>query len=138
MAFHNELGRAGEQAACELLISKGLTIRETNWRLNHLEIDIVAHDPAKNLLHIVEVKTRTSDAHYDPMSSITLTKQRNLINAANGYLRYNQLKCGIQYDVIIIIGNPGNFKINYIPHAFYPRIKTYLLHPPTIKHHKKT
>ncbi len=125
MAAHNELGRVGEHAACELLISKGLTIRETNWRLNHLEIDIVAHDPASNTLHIVEVKTRTSDAHYNPMQAITQAKQRNMINAANGYLRHYQLKCGIQYDVIIVVGNPNNFKIDYIPKAFYPRLKTY-------------
>ncbi len=125
MAFHNQLGRAGEQAACELLISKGLTIRETNWRLNHLEIDIVAHDPTTNMLHIVEVKTRSSDAHFNPMDAITLSKQRNMINAANGYLRHYQLKSGIQYDVIFVIGSPANFKITYIPHAFYPRIKTY-------------
>lgn len=125
MAAHNELGTIGEKAACELLISKGLTIRETNWHLNRLEIDIVAHDPASNTLHIVEVKTRTSDAHFDPMKAITLTKQRNLINAANGYLRHYNLKCGIQYDVIIVVGSPSNFKINYIPRAFYPRLRTY-------------
>lgn len=125
MASHNELGQAGERAACELLISKGLTIRETNWRLNRLEIDIVAHNPETNTLHIVEVKTRTSTAHFDPMKAITLTKQRNLINAANGYLRHYQLRCGIQYDVIIVVGTPSNFKIDYIPRAFYPRLRTY-------------
>ncbi len=125
MARHNELGQAGEQAACELLITKGLTIRETNWHLGHLEIDIVAHNPATNTLHIVEVKTRSSDALYDPMKAITLSKQRNLINAANGYLRHYQLRCGIQYDAVIIIGNPVDFKINYIPKAFVPRLRTY-------------
>lgn len=125
MAAHNQLGQEGEIAACELLIGKGLTIRETNWRLNHLEIDIVAHNPATNVLHIVEVKTRTSDAHFNPMQSITMTKQRNLINAANGYLRHYNLRCGIQYDVMFVIGHPGNFNIQYIPNAFYPRLRTY-------------
>lgn len=125
MASHNELGKAGEQAACELLITKGLTIRETNWRMNHLEIDIVAHDPKNNVLHIVEVKTRANDAHFDPMKSITRSKQQHLINAANTYLHSWQLKCVIQYDIIIVIGNASNFKITYIPKAFYPRLKTY-------------
>ena len=72
MAWHNKIGREGEQAAYEFLISKGYTVRETNWRMGHLEIDIVAHEPALNRLHIVEVKTRSrADTHYDPMQSIT-------------------------------------------------------------------
>lgn len=125
MASHNELGKAGEQAACEFLITKGFTIRETNWRMNHLEVDIIAHNPQTNILHIVEVKTRTSDIHYDPIKSITRAKQQHLINAANAYLRFYQLKCGIQYDAIILVGNANNFKITYIPKAFYPRLKTY-------------
>lgn len=125
MAQHNTLGAQGEQAACEFLISKGLTIRETNWRLNHLEIDIVAHDPTTNMLHIVEVKTRTSTAHYDPMQAITRKKILNLVNAANGYIRYYQLKCGVQFDVMIVVGMPGCFDIRYIPKAFRPPLRTY-------------
>lgn len=125
MAEHNTLGKVGEHAACELLIAHGLVIRETNWRLNHLEIDIVAHDPARNVLHIVEVKTRSMVEHFDPMQSITRRKISNLVNAANGYLRHYRLRCAIQYDVIFVIGKPGNFQIQYIPNAFMPPLRTY-------------
>lgn len=125
MARHNILGQLGEQAARDFLIARGLTIREQNWRMNNLEIDIVAYDPQTNLLHIVEVKTRKSDLHFDPMDAINATKQRNLINAANAYLRFYQLKCGIIYDVIIVVGEPGNFELQYIPDAFMPRLRTY-------------
>lgn len=125
MARHNQLGQQGEQAARDFLIARGLTIREQNWRMNRLEIDIVAHDPIKNVLHIVEVKTRTSDEHYDPMKAITQSKKRNLINAANAYLRFYQLKCSIVYDVMLIIGQPGAFRIQYIPHAFQPELRSY-------------
>ena len=125
MARHNLLGQLGEQAARDFLIARGLTIREQNWRMNNLEIDIVAYDPQTNLLHIVEVKTRKSDLHFDPMDAVNATKQRNLINAANAYLRFYQLKCGIIYDVIIVVGEPGNFELQYIPDAFMPRLRTY-------------
>jgi putative endonuclease len=125
MARHNILGQLGEQAARDFLIARGLTIREQNWRMNNLEIDIVAYDPQTNLLHIVEVKTRKSDLHFDPMDAVNATKQRNLINAANAYLRFYQLKCGIIYDVIIVVGEPGNFELQYIPDAFMPRLRTY-------------
>lgn len=125
MAIHNELGKAGEAMARDFLISRGFIIREQNWRLGNLEIDIIAEEPGKGLLHIVEVKTRTSDAHFKPMDAITRQKQAHLINAANGYVRLYRLHLGIQYDVIFIIGHPGSQSIQYIPRAFHPRLRTY-------------
>lgn len=125
MAQHNKLGKEGEQAACDFLISKGYTVRETNWRLGHLEIDIVAHEPAANRLHIVEVKTRAGDvAHYDPMQSITPKKIRNLVNAANGYISLYRLPMAVQYDVMIIVGSHPDFEIQFIPNAFQPPLRT--------------
>lgn len=125
MAFHNQLGAAGETAAKEFLIKQGLTIRDTNWRLNHLEIDIVAQSPGQ-VLHIVEVKTRSTDAHFDPMRAITRQKQRRLVSAANGYMQYYKLRMAVQYDVIILVGNQlTGFKLEYYPNAFYPMLRTY-------------
>ena len=115
MARHNVLGREGEQAACEFLISKGYTVRETNWRMGRLEIDIVAQEPQANRLHIIEVKTRSSIEHYDPMEAITSAKIRNLVNASNGYISFYQLKMSIQYDVMIIEGKAPDFTIHYYP-----------------------
>jgi len=123
MALHNQLGAAGEQAARDFLIQKGYTIRETNWRMQHLEIDIVAEEPSK-CLHIVEVKTRKS-AIIDPMRAITMSKKRNLVAAANAYVRYMRLPLPVKFDVMILIGNEQHFDIHYIPNAFYPPVKTY-------------
>ena len=124
MAWHNQIGREGEQAAYEFLISKGYTVRETNWRMGHLEIDIVAHEPALNRLHIVEVKTRSrADTHYDPMQSITSKKINNLVNAANGYIRFYRLPMTVQYDVMIVIGKAPDFDIHFIPNAFRPPLR---------------
>lgn len=124
MAKHNELGKEGEQAACEFLIGKGYTIRETNWRMGRLEIDIVAQEPKANRLHIIEVKTRTTDEHFDPMGSITRAKIRNLVNASNGYISHYQLRMSVQYDVMIIVGEAPDFTINFIPNAFLPPLRT--------------
>lgn len=124
MAWHNQIGKEGEQAAYEYLISKGYTVRETNWRMGHLEIDIVAQEPNVNRLHIVEVKTRsTVSAHYDPMQSITRRKINNLVNAANGYIRFYHLPMTVQYDVMIIYGTAPDFDIHYIPNAFRPPLR---------------
>lgn len=125
MASHNLLGKKGEEAARDFLVAQGMIVREQNWRMNRLEIDLVAEEPSRNMLHIVEVKTRTSDAHFDPMKAVTRKKQLNLVNAANGYVHYYQLKMYVQFDVMIIVGTPENFKIQYIPKAFQPPLRTY-------------
>ena len=125
MARHNKLGAEGENAACELLISKGYTIRETNWRLGHLEIDIVAQEVGAGILHIVEVKTRRIDGPYDPLQSITPAKIRNLVNAANGYIHHYDLKMSVQFDVMIIFGTAPDFNIEFIPDAFQAPLKCY-------------
>ena len=124
MGQSKKLGKEGEQAASDFLISKGYTIREMNWRMGHLEIDIVAQEPNTNHLHIVEVKTRTSIEHYDPMQAINARKIRNLVNAANGYITFYQLPMTVQYDVMIIEGIAPNLNIHYIPDAFQPPLRT--------------
>lgn len=124
MAQHNLLGKVGEKEAVEFLIKQGLTIRETNWRMNKLEIDIIAQEPGM-VLHIVEVKTRGSDEFFDPMRAITAAKKRHMVSSANAYVNYYGLQCEIQYDVIILIGSEGNFTLEYYPDLFVPNLRTY-------------
>ena len=124
MANHNELGRAGEQAASEYLIGKGYVVREMNWRVGKLEIDIVAQEPAANVLHIIEVKTRSNIEQFDPMASITRAKIRNLVNAANGYISYYDLKMAVQFDVMIIVAKAPVFEILFFPNAFQPPLRS--------------
>lgn len=119
MARHNDLGHAGEQFACEMLIAKGMVIRELNWRLNHLEIDIVAWEEGARVLHIVEVKTRTANDAFDFTQAITAHKRRLLINAANGYVRHYNLNVDVQFDVVIVQVNAnGEMSLDYYPNAF--------------------
>lgn len=124
MTKSNKLGKDGEIAACEFLITQGYTVRETNWRMGHLEIDIIAQEPKANKLHIVEVKTRTATEHYDPSRAITRAKIRNLVNAGNGYISYYQLKMSVQYDLMIITGTAPDFQIQFIPNAFQAPLRT--------------
>ena len=124
MAEHNLLGKAGEREAVEFLVRQGFTIRETNWRMNKLEIDIIAQESGM-VLHIVEVKTRGSDEHFDPMRAITDAKKRHMVAAANAYINYHKLQCEVQYDVIILVGEPGFFNLEYYPDLFLPKLKTF-------------
>lgn len=124
MGNTNKLGEFGEKAATEYLISHGYIVRETNWRLGHLEIDIVAQDPANNCLHIIEVKTRASDKDFDPMEAINKAKIRHLVNAANGYIEHYDLPMPVQFDVMIIVGTQPDFDIRFYPDAFDPPLVT--------------
>ena len=100
MAQHNDTGSWGEQVATEYLITKGYTIRETDWRCDKVEIDIVAE--INRRLVIVEVKTR-SDDFVDPLMAVDVKKQHNLVRAANAYINYYDLDIDIQFDITVFI-----------------------------------
>ena len=74
------LGRTGERLAAEELIRAGYRILECNFYCRYGEIDLVAehgHD-----LVFVEVKTRRGNAYGLPEESVTVRKQRKLIQTA--------------------------------------------------------
>ena len=62
MDERKDLGKAGEQIAVDLLISKGFAILERNWHFSHKEIDIIARD--HNDIVVIEVKTRNAPKIY--------------------------------------------------------------------------
>lgn len=121
MARHNILGKLGEEAAQEYLIKKGYIIREKNWRLNHLEVDIVAEYETQII--IVEVKTRTLNS-LSAYEAVDLRKRTQLLKAANMYVKYYQLPHDVRIDVITVVGdNPENFTIEHLPDAVRPRLR---------------
>lgn len=123
MAKHNLFGKIGEDIAAEYLIKKGYIIRERNWRLNKIEVDIVAE--YNNRIVIVEVKTRTSSllSAYD---AIDESKRNFLLRAANAYVKYCGLPLDVQIDVVCISGdNPNNFVVEHIQDAIRPRLRSY-------------
>ena len=107
MAQSGRLGKEGEQAACDFLISKGYVVRETNWRLGHLEIDIIAQETGANRLHIVEVKTRRNRLFSEPEQSVDYRKMRNLLAASNHYVKLRHLNNPLRFDIITIVGAMG-------------------------------
>ncbi len=118
MAKHIETGKKGEDIAVSFLVSKGYKILETNWHSGHKEIDIVALD--KNMLVIVEVKTRSTDYFGYPEEAVNKKKQQLLINAANAYVFKHDLSNEIRYDIISIILKGNDIKIDHIKDAFFP------------------
>jgi len=118
MAEHNEIGKAGEQAAACLLQEKGYIIRHRNWRSGRKELDIVAEN--EDFLVVVEVKTRSTSTFEYPEKAVSALKIRRLIHATDAYIRYFHINKEVRFDVISIIGEPGNFTIEHIEDSFLP------------------
>jgi len=118
MARHNELGKKGEELAKTMLIDKGYSIIETNWRYNKDEIDIIAKDG--NELVIVEVKTRSTEFFGFPEDAVDSKKEGFLIRACESYLIENELDIETRFDIVAIIHNNHETKIHHIIDAFYP------------------
>ena len=79
------IGKYGEDIAKNFLINKGFEILETNYRFSRIaEIDIIASK--KDILHFVEVKTRTSTAFGAPIEAINQTKLRQIYTCAMKYM----------------------------------------------------
>lgn len=112
------LGRRGEERAAKFLISKGYTIVEQNYRCRYGEIDIIGR--LDSYLVFIEVKTRSNTLFGSPQSSVTTTKQRQIIRSAEFYLQKNKLsETDARFDVVAIIeGKHGPPCIELFQNAF--------------------
>ncbi len=96
---HNITGRRGEDIAAEVMQKKGYTIVATNWKIGHLEMDIIAENDSE--IVFVEVKTRTSTyGNKRAEEYVDLTKKRRLVAAANAYIKYYKVTKRPRFDII--------------------------------------
>ncbi len=100
MASHIKLGKDGERMAVDYLVENGYSILHRNWRYSHYEIDIIA--TKREVLHIVEVKIRSSTIFGFPEDAVTKKKFRFLQNAADEFLFQHPAYRHVQYDVLAI------------------------------------
>ena len=112
---NKEIGKYGEEIAKNFLIKKGYKILEMNYRYSKLaEIDIIA--TKDNILHFVEVKTRTQAFFGAPLEAINQNKLKQIYSCASFYMN-NSKKTYKRYqiDAIGIVLNDKNVeKIDFI------------------------
>ncbi len=118
MASHNELGKIGEEIAAQYLLENGYKILCRNFYFDKAEIDIIAQKE-ENTVVIVEVKTRNSDFFGDPQSFVTPGKIKLLVKAANEYIVSNDLDVEVRFDVIAILKNKKQQRLEHFENAFY-------------------
>lgn len=122
MARHNIIGREGEKYAADYLEEQGYVILDRNWMCGHKDLDIVA--VKDGTLVFVEVKTRTGMEWGDPEDSVTDKKIRNIVHAADAYIRYRCLDMDVRFDIIsIIMDDTGYYRVEHIKEAFFPPVE---------------
>ena len=116
MAQHNELGKIGEQLAIDFLIKNDYKILEKNYRFLKAEVDIIAQK--EEVLAAVEVKTRTSDYFGNPQDFVNPKKIKLLLSAIDNYVVERDLDVEVRFDIIAIIQNKNETKIEHLKDAF--------------------
>ncbi|MFN9109911.1 MAG: YraN family protein [Bacteroidota bacterium] len=102
MQKHHDTGFKGEAIAINWLSRQGFLILRTNWRYSHYELDIIAE--RGNMLHFIEVKTRSGLRYGYPEEGVTLEKIKRMKMAGAAYLcRYDPHRFWVQYCIVSIL-----------------------------------
>lgn len=116
-----EIGRMAENMALKYLEARGLILRDRNWRIRHLELDLIMEDSER--LHIIEVRSRREPINIEPYETVDFKKQRFLIKAASSYVYKKKIYKDVVFDIVSVIFKEKDFEIDYIEEAFLPIMK---------------
>ncbi|MBQ8635678.1 YraN family protein [bacterium] len=109
------IGKHGEDIAKNFLIKNGYKILETNYRYSRIaEIDIIAEK--EDVLHFVEVKTRTQELFGTPLEAITPLKLKQIFSCALKYMNNSKKRYKrYQIDAVgIVLSGKDVKKIDFI------------------------
>lgn len=115
MNKQKEYGSFGEQLATDFLLGEGYKLLFRNWRFKYWELDIIAMDNAT--LVFVEVKSRTNLNFGKPEQFVDWKKQKNMIRAAESYIRQYRYEGEIRFDVVSVYLETKNVEL--IKDAFW-------------------
>lgn len=117
-----ELGFLGESLAQAYLQDRGWDVFERNYRCREGEADLVAYDPVRDDVVLVEVKTRRargSAADLYPEEAVTRLKQLKYSRIASCYVMEHRQVTSLRFDVIAITLLSGmSAQVEYIADAF--------------------
>lgn len=114
----NELGKRGETLAADYLKNTGYIILAANWQFGHKEIDIIAEKD--DVLHFVEVKSRSQYFWVEPKEAVQRKKQNNIIIAADAYMQRRNESREASFDIVSIVFFKDHHTLEFIENAFEP------------------
>jgi putative endonuclease len=112
------VGAAAEDAACDLLQTRGLQCLARNVRYPYGELDLVMLD--RTTLVFVEVRFRRSAGFGGGAASVDAGKRRRLALAAQAWLTENRTyaKAACRFDVVAVAGESDALRPEWIQAAF--------------------
>ena len=112
-------GCTAEELAAQYLQARGLKILARNLRCKAGELDLVCLDGG--VLAVIEVRQRGSAKFGGALASVTWTKQRKIMRAAQFFLRREKQwrNLALRFDVLAIDGLPeGAHRVEWVKDAF--------------------
>jgi putative endonuclease len=97
---HHDTGKKGEDMAVDYLKQLNFTILHRNWRYARFEVDVIAG--RDNMLHIIEVKTRTNLLFGHPEESVSKKKINNMLRSAKAYMQQHPQWRQVQFNILSI------------------------------------
>lgn len=116
MDVRHLFGSAGESAAAAYLKKKRYKIVERNFSCRFGEIDIIARQG--QYIVFAEVKTRKNENFAMAREFVTRSKQERIIKSAMLWLQQNDVDLQPRFDVIEVIGEGRQRRIQHIENAF--------------------
>lgn len=117
---HNQqLGALGEEMACRWLTEMDYRLLARNWRVHHMEVDIIADDCGE--IVFVEVKTRTHEGYYTAKGAVDKNKKELIIAAAKIYMRWYYPDLPYRFDVITVTGEEEERVLTHYKNAYSKR-----------------
>ena len=118
VARHLEHGIAAEALAARYLERQGLRLITSNFRAKGGELDLIMTD--RQVLVIVEVRSRSRADFVTPGATITRGKQGRLIRTTRFFLlRYRQFaNWPVRFDVVEVTGELAAAEIRWSSAAF--------------------
>ena len=107
-------GAQKEEQICAYLLSKGVRIRERNFRCRQGEIDLIGYDG--EYLVFFEVKYRSSQSMGSAAEAVGYAKQKRICRVADYYrvIHHCMENTPVRFDVVAIDGE----RVTWLKNAF--------------------
>ena len=110
-----DFGKFAEDKAMEYYVSKGYAIKERNWRLRRIEIDIIAR--MEDVIVFIEVKAR-SGRDTSALEAVTFDKIKRMARGADIYLKMQHADFEYRYDIVTLTGDFNKYELEVYEDAF--------------------
>jgi len=112
------LARRAEAEVAALLTGRGFVVLGSNVRVGRLELDVIARK--RDLLVVVEVRARSTDAFGDPLGTIDAKKVARIRRATATWLasRPDLRSVRVRFDAVGIVVRGDHLELDWCEDAF--------------------